>query len=638
MKNRLLWITLGLGGTFCVVIGALQWWKYTHFGYNGLDLGIYSQVVWSLAHGHGFASSIHDPSYLGDHLELWLIPLSVIYRWWSSPLTLLWSQTILLASAIVPLTLLAKKILSERATIWVAVLFVINPLLYNIAMYEFHGLAFALPLLCWSIWFYYEHRFGWWLISLLMILLVREDMPLVVAGWALMAAIDRRSWKWWLAPLVLAATWFPIAQIIIRQANHDGTYKYLAFYQWLGTTPSQMLTYPFRHPLNFASTVMSFNNLGTILGMMATVGFVCLFHPRRLWPLLFIVAQLLLSNASPSSFLRIHYTIPYLPFLAWAALEGYPNLLRHRVVTRLTMSGFGFFVPLFVILGPVYMSFIVGPGEQLWPRANSVSATPSHYLQQALGDVQPTDRVLTSFAYLPVLANRPALYSLNYLYLGRRQYSEIPYTIPTDIDVAVIDWQQLYEYQFFYKTTVYRGQDGPQRIAAELEQQGLHLAHRYGTVDVYRRDGQVMDAETNTVVTHATVTTTVDQVQLLGQPTVIRQPFDGHQTVVLVTSDWKSKQQKPDAFVSLRLVVDGAPTLSSLPQILGQGLTPSSEWAAGTTWLTTNTFIVPGKIPSGATMRLEVIRQQGVYRLNRLLTFRPFISNEKLLATVPLQQ
>lgn len=625
-----------MAGLYALIIGTLQWWKYIHFGYNGLDLGIYSQVVWSLAHGHGFASSIHDPSYLGDHLELWLLPLSWLYKLWSSPLLLLWAQTLVLASSVFPIYLVAKKTLGPRLGMATVGLFLLNPLLYNTAMYEFHGLVFALPLLCWTIYFYINQRYSWWLVSLIAIAVVREDMPLVVAGWTIMSAIDRRSWKWWIAPIVIAGAWFPIAQQIIRQANHDGTYKYLAFYQWLGKTPLEMLTYPFRHPYIFLTTVVSFNNVGTILGMAATTSLLCLFQPRRLWPLAIIVVQLLLANASPTSFLHIHYTIPYLPFIIWAAIEAYPKARQHKIWIKTRSNGFGFMLPVLIVLGPLYTSFIFGAAQWPWSSTHIIATTPTTHLKQALDEVRPKDRVLTTFAFLPQLSSRTSLYSLNYIFLGRRQYSDIPYSIPTDIDVAIIDWQQLYEYQFFYRTTVFRGQSGMQRIRQELEQQGLHQINTYGTVAVYKKNGAVAASSAQQITDSAAGIQQVKNVELLHQPTITltAQPDSKHLTAT-VTSVWRSTQLQPDSIITLRIVAENAPSIVSVPQILGQGLIPSSEWAAGTVWTTTQSFVLPATHEQ--KFRLEVIDQRGTYTLNRTRTFRPVIKTEKIVATFKLQ-
>lgn len=609
---------------FSVVVGAVQWWKYANFGYNGLDLGIYGQVAWSLSHGLGFASSIHDPSYLGDHLELWLVPMSWLYRLAPSPLTLLWIQTLIIASAILPLSKLAGRIIGGRAAVGAAVIFAVHPLILNSALYEFHGLVVALPLLLWSIWWYLEKRYWLWVITLLLLVVVREDTPFVVAGWSLMAAIDRRSWRWWLAPIVVAGTWFPAAQTIIRAANYDGLYKYLAFYSWLGDTPMQILSFPFRHPWVFIQHIVTFNNLGTIIGLVATFGLVPFARVRRLWPLLLPTAQLLIGNAAPGSYLRIHYTIPYLPFLAWAAMEA----IREARFKQVSFRGLSWprspALALAAVVGVIYTSLILGPLEMPWLGVRREPPTSAAVVRQALADVQPADRVLTTFAYLPNLANRSTLYSLNYVYLGRRQYSEIPYTVPGPIDVAVIDWQQLYEYQFFYKTTVFQGRDGLQRIRDLLAENGLGIVRQYGSIGVYRRDGADDVSAIQISSTANGQRQSLGPVELIGQPTIVAGNRSSTGTAVVVQGEWAAVHTAADDPISVRYVFkQGGRVVWQQPRIIGQGPRPASTWTPGTLWRTQDALVIPTSLSGPIEVTMEIFKPEGRYRLDPLRTFRP---------------
>ena len=54
-------------------------WKYYNFQYDLLDLAIINQVFLNSAGGDLFASSIHPPSYLGDHFTPILILLFISF-------------------------------------------------------------------------------------------------------------------------------------------------------------------------------------------------------------------------------------------------------------------------------------------------------------------------------------------------------------------------------------------------------------------------------------------------------------------------------------------------------------------------------------------------------------------------------
>lgn len=632
--SRRTWIIVGLlMSVFAIGIGALQWWKYTTFGYNGLDLGIYTQTVWSLAHGHGFASSIHDPSYLGDHAEAWLIPISWLYRLWESPLLLLWLQTIVLSSAAIPLAKIVRRALNERAVVIATTLFLLHPFMYNAGLYEFHGLIFAIPILLWSIWWYSERHWAPWTISLVALAVTREDMPIVIAGWALLACIERRTRRWWIVAVLIALTWFPIAQMIIRSANHDGVYKYLAFYGWMGNSLPEIMTYPFRHPLVFLSQIISLNNFGTILGLLAPAGFLPLLRGKKLWPVLFITLQLLIGNAQPGTFLRIHYTLPFLPFLIWASIEAYVGLRSGEIrLWKLSPMVAKLVGTSFIIISPIYASLIVGPAEWPWSGIRREPGTDVRTLQAAVNNVEPGDRVLTSFSLLPNLANRTSLYSLNYVYLGRRQYSEIPYHLPTDVDAAVIDWQQLYEFQYIYRTTVFEHQSGIQRITNVLDEQGLRPVLSYGTVVVYRRDGRRTPVE---VPTASNQVSRYNKISLVGelQPSVVAHTDLGW-TSLSVRGTWSITDPIHDEYFSIRYILTkNNVAVWQHAVVLGQMSQPSSEWQPNTNHEVIDDFPLPKKLSGTYELHADIIQPRGRYRLNRLRTFRPIIDTEKILGS-----
>lgn len=638
--SRLTWLKIAASITlFILGIGGLQWWKYSHFGYNGLDLGIYSQVVWALSHGYGFLSSIHDPSYLGDHLELWLVPMSWIYRIAPSPLTLLWIQTLLIACSAIPIAKLAHRYLGDRGAWLAPVLFLLNPFVLNSALYEFHALVVALPLLCWAIWWYTEKKYLPWLILLAATVIVREDMPFVVGGFGLLALFDRRPWRWWLPAFGLAAVWFPAAQTLIRAANHDGVYKYLAFYRWAGATPLDILRFPFQHPIQFLLHTITFNNIGTLLGLVAAFGLLPLARARRLWPLLFPAATMILGNAAPGSFLRIHYTIPYLPFLVWATIEAL-GAAREKTFTLwgLNWSRFGVY-QLAIGLGFVYVSLVLGPAEWPWFNVRREPATAVSTLRRALADVGPQERVLTTFAYLPNLANRVSLYSMNYVFLGRRQYSEIPYVVPTPIDVAIIDWQQLYEYQYFYKTTVFQGRSGMERIQDLLTTQGLGLVHQYGTVSVYRRGGSPDQTSLLSQIDGPVTGTKVvplGPITLTDPPVVYTTPADSeHGRQLVIDAAWHAVSTAKDQPISIRITLQqNSVTVVQVVRLLGQGPTPASEWKPGSSWATRDAVELPNNITGEVRVNIEVFKPEGRYKLNPWRSFRPIREREQRYGTI----
>ena len=626
------WILIGI---FVIIIGGLQYVKLHGFGYNGLDLGIYTNVLWSLSHGHGFASSIHDPSYLGDHLELWLVPLAGVFRLWPDALLLLWAQTVCLGLAAWPLSQLAKRLVGPQAVLPTAILFLAHPLLFNVALYEFHGLTLVVPVIAWSIVAYQQKRYRLWIGLIIASLLAREDMPLLILGWAALAGLDRRSWRWWAIPGLAAIVWFLGAQNIIAAHNPLDQYKYLAFYGWLGSTPADMATFPFRHPVVFLGHLFQFNNWYTVILVTASFGFLPWWSKRQLIPLGLVFIQLLLLGSATSSVVHIHYLAPYLPFLIWSSLATLKKLqsgdLKWKWIDRgIVVTA----AACIVAAGMLYGQLTYGPLTWPWKQLPDQGQTEPRILHRALAEVGPTDRVLTNFELLPRLANRQTVYSLNYLYLGRRQYTESPYTIPSDVDVAIIDWQQLYQYQFFYKTTLYQGLTGAQRIEQFLQQQNLYLVNWTDSVAVYRRDG---NSQFQPVVKVPTTTASSQELSglTLVEPPVTEAPVLDSTSAIPITMRFRIDQKKTKP-VSIRFVArQSGKDVWSSTRLLGQGTMPIIDWEAGE-YIVHYQLVLPPSFNGAAELSATLVELEGGFQTDRLLKFRPVVSDEKVLGTIKL--
>lgn len=625
-----------------VVLGMVQFTKWRSFGYNGLDLAIYTNTVHNLAFGHGFASSIHDPSYLGDHLELGLLPIAAIYRVAPSGLTLLFLQTLIITGTAWLVWLVLKKIVGQRGAVIGAILWLAHPFVWNVGLYEFHGITLAWPVLWWSILAYQQKQRGRWWIALTILCLLREDLPLITVGWAVLAAVDRRGWRWWAPAAIGGLTWFIIAQQIISAANSLDTYKYLAFFRWAGDTPLEILTIPFRHPIVFLSHIFQPNNWVTTIGLLLATGGLSLGRPRLLIPTGFVFAQLLMLGAQPESILRLHYVVPFLPFLIWAAAQTWSDIRDRRRFARFDRMIIVALASVVVIVGPLYTHVLYGPLELPWRGRVGGGQSPTPILRAAASEVKPNDRVLTTFNFLPNLASRTTVYSLNYLYLGRRQYTEERYTLPTDVDVAVIDWQQLYHYQFLYRTTEFEGRSGAERIRDFLLDQKLTLVWWKDSVAVYRRAGSDTFQATTRISASQVDGQRLGPLVLLDQPIVnpsVTQNIEGQRfTTIPVQFEWL-RHTTSELPISIRFTAKkNTREVWSSTRLLGQGEYPTVDWPVGSAWATRYFLSLPSALSGPVHLSAEVLELDGRYRLNRFRTFTPIIASERSLGVVDLGQ
>lgn len=184
------WWVWALAGTLFLVYTTLSVTIHQRMLSNAYDLGIFEQVVRSYANGHLPVSELKAPGFpvLGDHFSPVLALVAPFYWVWRTPVTLLVVQAALIAASVLPLTFWARRSLG---TVPAAVIGVTYGLSWGVASavgFDFHEVAFAVPLLACSLSALGTGRpraAVWWALPLL---LVKEDLGLTVAAIGLVIA------------------------------------------------------------------------------------------------------------------------------------------------------------------------------------------------------------------------------------------------------------------------------------------------------------------------------------------------------------------------------------------------------------------------------------------------------------------
>ncbi len=124
-------------------------------------------------------------SLLGDHWSPILALLAPLYWINDGPFSLIFAQGLLFALAVPPLWLFARRRLGAVAAYLVSVAYVVSWPIAQAVEFDFHEVAFAPVLIAWMV---ERHDAGRTRTALVMgglLLLTKEDMGLVVAGFGL---------------------------------------------------------------------------------------------------------------------------------------------------------------------------------------------------------------------------------------------------------------------------------------------------------------------------------------------------------------------------------------------------------------------------------------------------------------------
>ncbi len=477
----------GLAFFYFLFTFSLSWLKYHYFLYNGLDLAIFAQVIFNTSHGRLFQFTLHPQSYLGDHFSLFLLFLAALYYFFSSPLFLLFSQSLAIALAAWPLFLIANEFFSSfrypRFLSLLAVFaFLFNPFLMEANLFEFHILPFALFFLFFLFYFYLRQQKKAYFLFLVFSLFLREDIALITGFFCLAPFLKIFSYRrptfkdikeifqkekfWILTPLLFSAGWLFFSFRLISHFSFSGHYKFLTYYQWLGHPRSfgelikNVFFFLFQHPLLWLAHFYSLNNINFFLALAAPFLFLPFLGLEYFLLISGPIAQVFLSDFGGSNIvIQTHYVIPFIFGSSLAFLMGMKRFLkfsfpRHPLFSWLRIFQREKYLSLLIFCGGViYFSFCLGPLGAVF----SFSHFDSHF--RKIGDyflrqIPPRASVTSSLRFLPNLANRYQLYALNYGFLGKRQFSQKDYKLPP-AKYCLVDFSDIISYQIHAKDMAY---------------------------------------------------------------------------------------------------------------------------------------------------------------------------------------
>ena len=455
------------GATWLMV----AFWKYGLFLYNALDLAIYSQVFWNTSYGRWFEMSIHPQSYLGDHFEPLILLLTPIYALWRDPRMLLILQTAAIHLAAIPLYLLARNIFQKNHDIkyphalalLIAISFLLNPLLHNALIFEFHLLPFFLLPFFWALYFA-ERGQLWKFITLLFITMaVREDVPLVTALAGVVvsrlfpSATKCRRWAWIMLPLILSAVWFVLSLNIISHFSPTGEFKFAIYYSALQGTWWQTLGNIMANPLPLLTRIFKITNLETLAGLFLPFSFLGLGSPTALLLGLLPFLQFASLEADSREILVLHYGVLFLPALFLAVIFALNKLasmkpLKISNFLKWSTSWPSHLGVLFLVSASIYGTLTLSQTRNLMETASvKVKGSKLTSINYAYSYVKGFKTIIADNSFLPRLSNRQGIYPIKYILDGQQQLSNASYTIPEPVDALILDQEALLRVSVVWK-------------------------------------------------------------------------------------------------------------------------------------------------------------------------------------------
>jgi uncharacterized membrane protein len=331
---------------FTVLVGMHALVRQQSYHTDAFDLGNMDQAVWNTLHGHPFrftnrgADWEGPPTRLGIHVEPILLLVALIYLIHSGPETLLILQTIALALGAVPLFLLGRSRIPELplTAAALACAYLITPALLGEALWDFHPVALATPLLLLAVWALDSRRYAVFAVAAVLAAMTKEDVALALIPLGLYIAFWRGKPRFGGAVILLGTVWVLVCFLVILphfNGGASGGNNYWYRYAWAGASPSAALKNLATHPWLLITFVWnSLPRRGYIAMVLRTGGGLGIFAPA-LWISAAPELAINLYSAHPEQYSGFfQYNAMIVAFLFSASVFGVAALYRAFVVRR----------------------------------------------------------------------------------------------------------------------------------------------------------------------------------------------------------------------------------------------------------------------------------------------------------------
>jgi uncharacterized membrane protein len=222
-------VTVLIAAGVTVVYCVLSVFRYLRRDPTSWDLGIFTEYVKQYANLRAPVVDIKSSGYnlLGDHFHPIVALVAPFFRLFPSPVTLLLAQALLAGVSVLPVSQLGRELLGPATGRCIAAAYGLSWGLQQVAKYDFHEIAFAVPLLAFSLSAMVRGRMRAAVAWALPLVFVKEDQGFtLVAVGLIMAFAYRRHW----AGLLLSGWglfWSLLAlAVIIPHFSPQHSYQY----------------------------------------------------------------------------------------------------------------------------------------------------------------------------------------------------------------------------------------------------------------------------------------------------------------------------------------------------------------------------------------------------------------------------
>lgn len=314
-------------------VALIEWREFQMPGNMNIDLAFLSQGFYRTVHGYGVLNSsirMEERTSILSHLSPSFFTLIPAYALWPSPLVLM----LIGASAVAVFGVTAVAVgwrlfgSAALALIWFGI-FALHPSIpWAIFDDGFREVYLAMGFLSLALLFYLEKRDLPFFAMLVLAMASKEDVPLLVPVWGLVAWRQGRGPRLAAALVALGLGYFLLANMVIMPVMYGtpvGHMVFLALGSHAGNTPGEMMEAVRTSPGSLLQLATNREHLRLWSALLGPL----LFLPLAGWEYLLIPAYVYVEISVRSAVtIPFRHIFPALPFIFVAAMVGTARLRR----------------------------------------------------------------------------------------------------------------------------------------------------------------------------------------------------------------------------------------------------------------------------------------------------------------------
>ncbi|MBN2717603.1 MAG: DUF2079 domain-containing protein [Deltaproteobacteria bacterium] len=221
-------VILAAAGTFAWRILELQFIQHQNLRTGNYDLGVYVNTLYNSIHGRFLKCTIVPGGYhIYAHFDPILVLFSPVMLIHPSAETVMITEAVWIALGVIPLYLIAIHHLNRN---WFAALlcfsYLLYPAIHGLTMYDFHSLSLAGPFILWAMYFVDTRRYALYFVTLVLLVLTREDLSLIMLFTGFYLFYSKQSLKAGIATIALCLIYFVTVKLTIMATDEQFSYEY----------------------------------------------------------------------------------------------------------------------------------------------------------------------------------------------------------------------------------------------------------------------------------------------------------------------------------------------------------------------------------------------------------------------------